>query len=172
MTIRNAIVIFSITLVFSGCTKNYKADMNDFYKVYGKDMEDMGAAMKEVSSMSIYFGHQSVGFDILSGIESWEVETGVKIPKIEIRDFSNTGEASLVHFQVGANKDPFSKIDDFAALVKEIPKDKPAIAFFKFCYIDFHKTADVDAIFKAYRDKMLDLRDSLDNCRIVLLLSR
>lgn len=168
MRVWNAGVFFLILLAGTGCMPEKQADMKDFYKVYGSDLGDMGSALKELSELNLYFGHQSVGFDILSGLELWEKETGVSIRKAETRDFSNTGEASLVHFQVGANKDPFSKIDDFAALVHEIPKDEPAIAFFKFCYIDFHKTADVDAIFQTYKEKMLDLRDSVENCRIVL----
>jgi len=157
----------TIVLVLASCTQN-KSAMDNFYKVYGSETEDMGAALEKLSTQKIYFGHQSVGYDILSGVEQWEEETGVKISKTETRDFSKTEGASLVHFRVGENRDPYSKIEDFAVLVQQIPKDEPSVAFFKFCYIDFSPEADVDAIFKVYKEKMLALRDSSGNCRIVL----
>jgi hypothetical protein len=47
---------------------------------------------------------------------------------------------------VGANKDPRGKIDDFAALVAQIPEEENAIAFFKFCYLDFDKSMDLDEL--------------------------
>lgn len=157
----------TLMLALAGCTQN-KSAMDNFYKVYGSDMEDMGTALKNLSNQKIYFGHQSVGYNILSGMEQWEEEAGIQLNISETRDLSNTGDASFVHFRVGENRDPYSKIDDFAKLVQQIPKDEPSVAFFKFCYIDFQPEADVDAIFKAYKEKMLALRDSSGNCRIVL----
>jgi hypothetical protein len=157
----------TLMLVLAGCTQN-KSAMDNFYKVYGSGMEDMVTALELISTQKIYFGHQSVGYDLLSGMEQWEEETGVRINKVETRDFSKTEGATLVHFRVGENRDPYSKIEDFAAMVQQIPKDEPSLAFFKFCYIDFQPSADVDAIFRAYKEKMLALRDSSGNCRIVL----
>jgi len=162
------VLFLSILLALAGCTQKNKSAMENFNKVYGSGIEEMGSALEKVSTMKIYFGHQSVGYDLLSGMEQWEEETGVQIPKAETRDFSSTDGASLVHFRVGKNMDPYSKIDDFAALVEQIPKDEASVAFFKFCYIDFHHSADVDAIFTAYKEKMLALRKSSGNCRIVL----
>jgi len=162
------VIYLATLLAVAGCTQNNHSAMNDYYKVYGSDLEDMGAALENLSTLNIYFGHQSVGFDMLSGLETWEEETGVHIKKTESRDFSSTGDASLIHFRVGENKDPYSKIEDFTTLVQQIPEDKSSMAFFKFCYIDFHKTADVDAIFAAYKEKMLALKDSTGNCQIVL----
>ncbi len=43
------------------------------------DTEDVGALIEEVANHKIYFGHQSVGFNILDGIEQWEKETGVEL---------------------------------------------------------------------------------------------
>lgn len=157
-----------LMLALAGCSQNNRPSMDNFYKVYGSELEDMATALEQVSARKIYFGHQSVGYDLLSGIEQWEEESGVPISKTETRDLSNTDGASLVHFRVGENRDPYSKIEDFAALVRQIPKDEPSVAFFKFCYIDFQPSADVDALFEAYKEKMLGLRDSSGNCRIVL----
>lgn len=142
--------------------------MNDYFKVYGNSIHDTGAALKKISGQKIYFGHQSVGYNMLSGLEQWEKETGVTIPTMETRDFSNTDGYSLVHFRVGQNKDPYSKIDDFVNLCQKIPKEESSMAFFKFCYVDFHHEADVNAIFENYKTRMMALRDSCRQCRIVL----
>ena len=115
-----SILYITLLLVLAGCTQN-KPPMENFHKVYGSEIEDMGAALKKISAQKIYFGHQSVGYDILSGMEQWEEESGVKISKTETRDLSvssRTDGFSLVHFRVGENRDPYSKIDDFEDWVK------------------------------------------------------
>ena len=162
------ILYITLVLALAGCSQNNRPAMDNFYKVYGSELEDMATALERVAALKIYFGHQSVGYDLLSGMKQWEEEAGVQISKSETRDLANTAGSSLVHFRVGENRDPYSKIEDFAALVRQIPKDEPSLAFFKFCYIDFSPTADVEAIFAAYKEKMLALRDSSGNCRIVL----
>jgi hypothetical protein len=155
-------------LVLTGCNKNHTTEMSDFNKVYGADIENIGTALEQVSNMKIYFGHQSVGYDMLKGLEAWEEETGVRIQKVESRDLGSKTDASLLHFRVGENKAPLKKIDDFVQMVDQIPKDEASVAFFKFCYIDFPKDADVDALFKVYKQKMLELKAQSGNCRIVL----
>ena len=87
---KRTILYICIVLALSGCTQNTKSAMDNFYKVKGSELEDLGAALEQISSMKIYFGHQSVGYDLLSGMDQWEKETGVKIKKAETRDFSDT----------------------------------------------------------------------------------
>ncbi len=142
--------------------------MNEFHKMYGGDNEDVGALLQELSGHQIYFGHQSVGFNIMSGIEQWEEETGVQLNKIESRDFSDAGPNSFVHFRVGENGDPNSKIDDFVSQVESIPEDSTSAAFFKLCYVDITESSDVDAVFEYYKEKMLFLGDNHPNCKIIL----
>jgi len=67
-----------IALLFISCDKNVY-DMNDFHKVYGSDSNYVGAYLTEISNQKVYFGHQSVGRNIISGIEKWEDNEGVKL---------------------------------------------------------------------------------------------
>ena len=105
----------------------------------------------------------------MSGIAQWEEETGVRINKVESRDFTSTGSASLVHFRVGQNGDPKSKIDDFVSLMKTIPEDTTSAAFFKFCYVDVTAGTDVDQVFEYYKEKMQALKEAHPGCNLILL---
>ena len=82
------------------------------------------------------FGHQSVGRNILSGVTSLEEETGVKLNRVTTRDFQPPGGLLLWTFQWGRMANRVGKIDDFVSIVKAIPAETNAIAFFKLCYVD------------------------------------
>ena len=156
-------------LIFAGCSKNEQVDMNDFYRMYGADNEQVDQLLKEVSMHQLYFGHQSVGFNILSGIHIWEEETGVNLNIVESRDFANTDSASLVHFKVGRNGDPKGKIDDFVSLVDSIPGDSMAAAFFKLCYVDIMSDTDVEELFNYYKEKMYLVKERYPHLQIILV---
>ncbi len=162
------LVYIIIILLIASCD-NYQIDMNEFHKMYGGDNEDVGALLRELSGHKIYFGHQSVGYNIMSGIERWEQETGVRIDKVETRDFTDSTNAPFVHFRVGENGDPNSKIDDFVSQVESIPGDSTSAAFFKLCYVDITGSSDVDALFEYYKEKMLYLKDNFTYCNIILV---
>lgn len=109
--------------------------------------------IEKIAEKRIYFGHQSVGYDILSGVslltENLKIqEVGEVLPE--------TG-AGLFHSPIGRNDDPLSKIDDFHAKMTGGFGDKVDTAFFKFCYVDFNQNTDVQAVFDAYRKTMEEL---------------
>jgi len=66
-----------IVLLVSGCQRNHY-DMNDIYAKYGNGSENTAAYIEKAAALKVYFGHQSVGFNIIDGIEKWEAETGVR----------------------------------------------------------------------------------------------
>ena len=45
-----------------------------------------------------------------------EVESGKSLTKVETREFGHPIEARFIHFPIGKNSDPISKIDDFISL--------------------------------------------------------
>jgi hypothetical protein len=73
----------------------------------------------------------------------------------------------LVHFRIGSNRDPHSKIDEFVKLVDQIPTGN-AIAFFKFCYVDFSENTDVDLLFEYHKEKMLYLKETYPHISFVI----
>ncbi|MBD3289553.1 hypothetical protein GF337_12180, partial [candidate division KSB1 bacterium] len=109
-----------------------------------------------LKTKNFYFGHQSVGFNIIEGIELIMLE----IPEISL-DIKETKSASdfkssiFAHSAVGENKDPFSKIMDFKNIMHSGVGDSVDYAFFKFCYIDIKEDTDVQRVFATYK-KVLD----------------
>jgi hypothetical protein len=93
-----------------------------------KDLDD-------IRDLTVYFGHQSVGANILEGLRDIETRYG-KGP--ELKD-------SLI----GRNGDPESKCDDFAMKLAGLSKP-PDIALMKFCYLDFDQGTDPEKLFNRY----------------------
>ncbi len=96
----------------------------------------------------VVFGHQSVGLNILNGIEQLAARDGVKIdihaqPTIPALPGIN-------HFLVGRNGDPTSKILDFAAAIDAGAAQGADIALMKLCYADFNAATDARRIADDY----------------------
>lgn len=157
-----------LSLLIFGCSTNDQIDMKEFYTLYGSGIDNSGELIEIASRHKLYFGHQSVGSNILDGIEQWELESGINMDITESRDFSNTNSASLVHFRVGENGNPHSKIDDFVSLIDSIPDDTASAAFFKLCYVDIKEDTKVDDVFEYYMDRMYFLKDRYPHCQIIL----
>jgi len=157
----------TILMLFTGCQKE-SFEKDQFYRMYGRGTGDVGSFIGQLMDQKVYFGHQSVGYNILDGVEQWQNETGIVLSKSFTRDFSSGAETSIVHFRVGENGEPHAKIDDFVALVSQIPEEEKSIAFFKFCFADFNEDTDVDELFAYFSEKMLYLKDKHTNIKFVI----
>lgn len=142
--------------------------MKEIYVKYGTGTENAREVLEKVSSQRIYFGHRSVGDNIIQGIEKWEKKTGVKLNIIETTDFNSVNDASLVHFKIGSNSDPVSKIDDFVSLVEQIPKEGNPIAFFKLCYVDVTGCTVAGPLFYYFKEKMNFLKETYPYIRFMV----
>lgn len=110
----------------------------------------LSSQLRRVGERRIYFGHQSVGANVLDGLRDLAREAGVSLLiKEETRDDSLEGPA-ILEAAIGRNTDPTSKIDAFAKSLDTGAAGRSEIAFFKFCYVDFDSRSDVDAIFQQY----------------------
>lgn len=158
-----ALAVFLVT----GCQKQ-SFEMDQFYKMYGSGTQDAGEFIRQLADQKVYFGHQSVGNNIVDGVQQWEEETGMDLSMELSRDFASVSQISFVHFMVGTNRDPRGKVDDFVTLVDQIPEQENAIAFFKFCFADFHESTDVDDLFVYFREKMLYLKDKHTNIHFLV----
>ena len=107
----------------------------------------------------IYFGHQSVGFDILKGVGE-VVDESPRIPLriVEAHEPLRFEKPVFAHSALGANMDPRSKIDAFSALMEKKGAAELDIAFFKFCYVDVQPGTDVQRLFESYRDAVERLK--------------
>jgi hypothetical protein len=109
--------------------------------------EELSAA----GAVDLFFGHQSVGRNILDGVSSVYAEKDVAAPAItEVRSGSEEADG-FVHAAIGKNGDPIGKLAAFDSLLRAGQAERAEIALMKFCYVDIRWDTDVDAVFARYR---------------------
>lgn len=113
----------------------------------------------KLAEMKIFFGHQSVGYNIIDGIKDIINERDyIKLNIIETNDPAVFDRPVFAHSQVGINTKPFSKIKRFEEIMNSGVGTKADIAFFKFCYVDIMRDSDPREIFDAYSAAMEELK--------------
>ncbi len=121
-----------------------------------------------VMAKKIFFGHQSVGNNIVQGIRDLEkVDPRLKLNITKSPDPQSVVGPAFVEFEIGQNGNPQSKIDSFAAILDKGMGAQGGIAMFKFCYVDIDASTDVPAMFAGYRDAMSTLKERYPSLKIV-----
>lgn len=111
-----------------------------------------------VARTKVFFGHQSVGMNVLSGVAGIYAGHNVSPPKIEQDDSQVGPDGGFVrHAFIGENGNPALKIKDFDARMRSGVGDEVDVAMMKFCYIDIADDTDVGALFAAYRETLASL---------------
>lgn len=130
-------------------------------------MKDKADALSQVSpavwerlaNQRIYFGHQSVGDNILVGLrEVLAARPDIKVKIQERAELQVPTKPGLFHSYVGINEQPDSKNDAFVKAVHEKLRNNVDVAFFKYCYVDITPASDAAKLFDAYRATMNDLK--------------
>jgi hypothetical protein len=119
----------------------------------------------------VFFGHMSVGNNILSGLEQVHAAHDVDPPStIEVE----LGEAPelppdgvLAHALIGDNRDPVGKLANFDRTLRAGLAGQVDVAALKLCYIDILWNTDVGAFFDAYRDTLERLEKDFPDVRFV-----
>lgn len=107
--------------------------------------------LKEIQGKRIYFGHQSVGVDIMNGVKDLVARAGGVGPAmITVKDSTEVPDAFIADSFVGRNEDPKSKCDDFGRTIASTFKGSLDIALMKYCYADINVNLDPDTAFAAY----------------------
>ncbi len=108
------------------------------------------ADLQRVAQQRIYFGHQSVGGNLLDGIRELASKAGVPIHIAEAKSASGVGAATLGHTFIAENRNPIGKLQAFDQAMGPNATGLN-VAFMKFCYLDFTPETDVQALFARYR---------------------
>lgn len=148
----------ALAVAMAACTNPYTpADMRSTYQI--KKLTDVpDSLLQSLAAQKIYFGHQSVGFDIMNGIEALKSEDSrLGLYILESADTSVCKEDCFAHSKNGENRKPYSKIEAFTNTINRMPGNLD-IAFFKFCYVDFTTSTNVDSVFQAYVAAMDSLK--------------
>jgi hypothetical protein len=104
----------------------------------------------------VFFGHQSVGANILDGVRDLLNDAGRNWPIVELGSSVPAGGA-LIHAKVGTNQQPLTKCEDFRGIIDERLSGEVDIAVLKFCYIDIEPTTDYAMLCDRYRATLEDL---------------
>jgi hypothetical protein len=127
-----------------------------------KDTVEMKDYAEAVARLRVFFGHQSVGGDIIEGLKPWIVASEVTENK------TAPPNASFRHAFIGTNTVPLSKLESFDRLLRaEEQRQHVDVAMAKFCFIDFDSKTDVDALFAAYAREMKKLEQDLPQTTLV-----
>jgi hypothetical protein len=133
-------VCLLLLLLSGGCTSGEK----DPAGIEG----NQSLSVEERSAMQttrIFFGHQSVGRDILAGITEFEPELRV----VTAADPGRIEGPALIEASIGRNGDPRSKDHAFLEAASKLGPDD--VATYKYCYADMLAETDPDSLFAQYQ---------------------
>ena len=114
------------------------------------------AQWQALAARRVYFGHQSVGGNIMDGVQAvLSSRPDIPLRVIEARELDSSGTPGIYHARIGANGDPASKTRAFEDIADA---GHPAIGALKYCYVDVDGRTDPDSLFRAYAARMAHLR--------------
>jgi hypothetical protein len=158
------ISVILITMVVA-CSGGSMSDKNVSYESLKKVPD---SAWDSLSTKKFYFGHQSVGNNILDGVNSILKENpSIKLNVVKTIKKSDFKNGIIAHSSIGSNADPQSKVDAFVRNIKEgIGNEADAVAL-KFCYIDFNRETDSQKVFEGYKLAIEDVKKQYPSLKVV-----
>jgi len=162
---RWSIMCIAMVAFLAGCDGGKMVEQ----KVQFPDVKSVSDAQwKKLSQAKVYFGHQSVGNNILDGIKDVMRESpAIKVNIVETSNPADFNRPIFAHSRVGKNVDPKSKTDSFVDFIQQGIGDKANVAFFKFCYVDMKEGTNVSDIFDDYKKKMSSLKGRYPNVKFI-----
>lgn len=138
-----------------------------------------GLSVKEMEAISqtrwdalakkrIFFGHQSVGFNIIDGLD--EIMKDMPSIKLNVKlseDAEDFEGAVFAHSKIGKNGRPDLKIAEFEKILDTGVGQQADAAFLKLCYIDFTGDADVEKIFSHYTQTMKKIQSKYSKLKLL-----
>ena len=111
-----------------------------------------------VSAVRTFFAHQSVGGNLLAGVQDLQQRDHVSaLPIVDIGKTSAPSGPVLAHLYVGQNGDPMSKIRGFREALESGLGDTLDVAALKFCFWDIQKGTPVAEVFDEYSQTITEL---------------
>lgn len=166
MTRATYITSLLLASLLAGCQQSSKepADVS-------VDLNQVKADLETLSGARVYFAHQSVGRNMLKGIEMLIAETGVPLHIEEVKvGVPASGGPGLFHANVGDNGVADSKISAFVSDVSTPGPSAYDVALLKFCYTDLSPEAedqDARALFQRYESSIAGVRSQQPNLTVL-----
>lgn len=117
--------------------------------------------LSRVSSLKVFFAHQSVGGNMLEGVSAVAGST------ITTLAWSGGGiSRGINHFLAGQNEAPLSKLQAFEQAMDQVG-GQVDVAMVKLCYVDFNPDTDVGALAERYRQTLDRVQAKFPKVRVV-----
>lgn len=107
----------------------------------------LDADLRTVAGTRVVFGHQSVGWNILDGMDQLYRARGVATPRV-VDTLPALGRG-FAQREIGSNGNPRSKVRDFVTAVEGSRSVR--VAVMKFCFVDMTSGVSARAVFDDYR---------------------
>jgi hypothetical protein len=121
-------------------------------------------AVQRASALRVVLVHQSVGRDLLLGLQ----ESGLA-PPLRIVDLASASDAvgaGVFHARLGLNRQPETKLAAFEELMRTPVAARADAASVKLCYADIHGETDVDRVFEQYRAALRSVQAGAPSTRV------
>lgn len=123
--------------------------------------------------MRTFFAHQSVGADILAGIEQLARDGSHVARVLDLAQARAAIEPDLthslviIHQRIGSNREPLTKIAAFRAVLDAKHRPEVDVALLKFCYVDITTQAEAEALWRHYETAIEELSTAHPGMRLV-----
>lgn len=126
--------------------------------------EVAGKEWQSLANKKIFFGHQSVGNNIIQGLSALQQEyPEIRLNIVRTESAEEFSAPIFAHTTIGSNTDPYSKIKAFEAALHNGIGGRADIAFFKFCFVDIGRTTDIQKLFAEYKAMVARIRHDYPN---------
>ena len=128
MMMRHAVFAVALSFLLIRCEGGSKVD-NEYMQL--PSVQDVPASAWEgLEKRTIYFGHQSVGFNIMDGVEKvLEKNPFIKLRVVDSDDPSDLQKGVFAHSKIGENNKPVTKIEGMQRFMKREGANQVDIAF-------------------------------------------
>lgn len=130
-------------------------------------MSDDSQDLRTIQQQRIFFGHQSVGVNILDGIRDIvSGNTGSTLSMLSADSLRPTSESFFADAKIGRNTDPISKCHAFSETIERLGGNID-IALMKFCYVDITSSSKIDSILDTYISTIQTLKSKFPHITFV-----
>jgi hypothetical protein len=119
------------------------------------------SALDAVAERRVFWGHQSVGMNLIEGLQDLARAEGAALRVAEIRaGVGGPGLAArtLSHAFLEENGAPLKKLAAFSRAFSTGAASGADVALMKFCYVDVVEKTDVTALFAAYQRAVAEVQ--------------
>ena len=160
-----AFYIIALSFVIGGCgEETVKAKSRPVTSI----SEISASDWQKLSQKKIYFGHQSVGNNIMDGVAKlMESNPAIKLNIVKLGAVPSFDRPVFAHEEIGKNEFPLTKTKAFRDRIQNGLGDKIDIAFLKFCFWDIRSKTDIQEVFKNYKETISALHAQYPQIKFV-----